>query len=208
MFKFLLKLFFKILSVLWPNSFSNKWGHYKVKFHTYRISNEFKSIRQSSSIYYPFVLKGGKCITIGCNVVLGARGVLTAWESYVGQKFIPEITIGDNTSIGEDYHITAINKIIIGNNVLMGKKITITDNSHGKIELEMLELSPKDRPLFSKGFVIIEDNVWLGDKVTVLAGVTIGKNTIIGANSVVTSNIPSNCVAAGVPAKIIKIIKG
>lgn len=180
---------------------------FKKILYTYWISGEFKSFGDKSIITYSFVLQGGKYITIGNNVILGSKGVLTAWDRYKGEKFHPEISIGDNTSIGEDFHITAINKVIIGNNVLMGKKITITDNSHGKTELRMLDLPPKDRPLFSKGHVVIEDNVWLGDKVTVLAGVKIGKNSIIGANSVVTSIIPANCVAAGVPAKIIKIIQ-
>ena len=55
--------------------------------------------------------------------------------------------------------------------------------------------------LCSKGPVVIEDNVWIGDKVTILGGVTIGDNAIIGANSVVTHDIPSNCMAAGMPAK-------
>lgn len=63
------------------------------------------------------------------------------------------------------------------------------------------------RPLFSKGIVIIEDNVWIGDKATILSGVKIGKGAIIGANAVISKDVPAYGVAVGNPAKVIKIIK-
>jgi acetyltransferase-like isoleucine patch superfamily enzyme len=162
---------------------------------------------ESSLIGYPVTLFGGRHISIGDNVYLGIRGTLTSWYSYNGDIFNPSISIGDNTSIGDEYHITAINQIHIGCNVLMGKKITITDNSHGEIDFDSLLLSPIDRHLISKGAVIIEDNVWIGDKVTILPNIRIGKNAIIGANSVVTKDIPENSVAAGIPAGVIKILR-
>jgi acetyltransferase-like isoleucine patch superfamily enzyme len=132
---------------------------------------------------------------------------LTAWDSYRSDSFSPEIFIGNNTSIGEDFHITAINKIQIGNHVLIGKKVTITDNAHGLVDGSMLTIPPIERSLYSKGSVIIEDGVWIGDKVTILAGVTIGKNVIVGANSVVTKDIAKNCVVGGIPAKVLKIMQ-
>ena len=74
------------------------------------------------------------------------------------------------------------------------------------IENEMF-LPPINRPLFSKGPVVIEDNVWIGDKATILSGVTIGMGAIVGANSVITKDIPAYAVVAGSPAKIIKMLK-
>lgn len=111
--------------------------------------------------------------------------MLTAWDRYGSETFRPQIIIGNNVSIGDDSHITAINRIEIGNNVLTGKKITITDNSHGKSTFEMLSFPPAIRQLYSEGPVIIEEGVWIGDKVTILANVHIGENAIIGANAVV-----------------------
>ncbi|MNY78908.1 Galactoside O-acetyltransferase [compost metagenome] len=67
-------------------------------------------------------------------------------------------------------------------------------------------MPPAKRRLYSKGPVIIEDNVWLGEGVVVLPGVTIGENSIVGANAVVTKSIPKNCVAGGNPARIIREI--
>ncbi|MBO1922991.1 acyltransferase [Thiomicrorhabdus sp. 6S3-12] len=112
--------------------------------------------------------------------------------------------IGDNVSINFNCHIGCVNKILIGNNVLIASNVFITDHSHGSINEADLEKPPKDRALVSKGAVIIEDNVWIGDGVSIFANVTIGKNSIIGANSVVTKSIPENCVAVGTPAQVIK----
>ena len=82
----------------------------------------------------------------------------------------------------------------------------ISDNSHGESIVSMLNINPQDRPLFSKGKVVIGNNVWLCNNVCVLSNVTIGNGVIVAANSVVTHDIPDNCIAAGVPAKIIKLI--
>ena len=108
-------------------------------------------------------------------------------------------------NIGDDCHITSSNKIVIGDNVLFGKKVTVTDNSHGRCDnLDELSFHPIIRDVFSKGAVIIKDRVWIGDKATILPGVTIGEGAIVGANSVVTKDVPDNCIVAGIPAKIIK----
>ena len=80
----------------------------------------------------------------------------------------------------------------------------INDNSHGNICREELDLAPNLRPLTSKGPIIIEDNVWIGEMVCILSGVHIGKGAIIAAGSVVTKNVPPYTIVAGVPAKIVK----
>jgi acetyltransferase-like isoleucine patch superfamily enzyme len=171
------------------------------------ITREFKSIGNNTIIKPLTSFVGGKYIKIGENSIIGNRVVLTAWSKHKSNTYIPQINIGNNVSIGDDSHITAINSITIGNNVLTGKKVTITDNSHGKSELLDLTLPPKERNLFSAGPVCIEDGVWIGDKVTILSNVHIGMNAIIGANAVVTKDIPANCIAVGIPAKVIKVIK-
>jgi acetyltransferase-like isoleucine patch superfamily enzyme len=177
------------------------------KLYTAWISKEFKNFGKNSVIYKPINLKGGNYISIGNKTSIGTRASLTAWDKYRSQTFQPTIIIGNNVSVGDDSHITAINRIEIGDNVLTGKKITITDNSHGKSNFDLLMFSPLNRPLYSVGPVYIEDGVWIGDKVTILPNVRIGKNAIIGANAVVTKDIPANCVAGGIPAKVLKIMK-
>jgi acetyltransferase-like isoleucine patch superfamily enzyme len=70
-----------------------------------------------------------------------------------------------------------------------------------------LHRPPINRPLISKGPVIIEDNVWIGEGVCITPNVRIGKNAIVGANAVVTKDVPPNTVVAGVPARVIKLLE-
>lgn len=122
------------------------------------------------------------------------------------QYFHPQIEIGNRCNIGMMSHITAINSIKMGNDVLIGPQVLISDNSHGQFVFDQLKIAPSRRPLFSKGAVVIEDNVWIGQGAMILAGVTIGKGSIIAANSVVTKSIPPYSLAAGSPATIINHI--
>lgn len=192
-------------SIFLPNFFSWLNIRFNQLYSMYK-ANEFKKA-ENCYFQYPLYLNGGKYITIGRGSGSDQRLRLDAWDEFLGDKFIPEIIIGDNVSIQKDCHIGAIDKIIIGNNVLLASKVYISDHSHGEITKEALSMAPAQRKLHSKGPVIIEDNVWLGEGVVVLAGVTIGENSIVGANAVVTKSIPKNCVAAGNPARIIREIK-
>ncbi len=151
-------------------------------------------------------ITGSEYISIGHNFRCGKRLRLEALSDYFDQKFQPEILIGDNVSIQDDCHIGAINRIYIGDNVLIASKVYISDHSHGKVNSKDIELSPMRRNLYSKGDVNILNNVWIGENVSILPGVTIGHNTIVGANSVVTKSIESNCVVAGNPARIVKLL--
>lgn len=149
------------------------------------------------------LIEGFKYIAIGPNTTFQRDIYLTAWDRYDKQQFIPELTIGSDCAIGAWNHITCVNRIVIGNGLLTGKWVTITDNSHGTTDYEDLQLPPAKRKIFSKGPVIIGNNVWIGDKATILAGVKIGDGAVIAANSVVTKDVPSFSVVAGSPARII-----
>lgn len=149
-------------------------------------------------------LVGIRHISVGQGTSIASGVQLTAWDCHNGNKYSPSITIGNHCAIRENSHITAINQITIGNNLLTGTNVLITDNSHGQSIREHMSLPFTERPLYSKGPVIIGNNVWLGNNVCVMPGVTIGDGAIIGANSVVTHDIPAYAVAAGIPAKVIK----
>jgi acetyltransferase-like isoleucine patch superfamily enzyme len=173
-------------------------------FYSYYIGAEFTHIEDGYTFEYPFLLKGGKYIKIGKCFSTRARFRLEAWDSYLNYTYTPQITIGDNVIFNFDCHIGAINRIDIGNNVLIGSRVLITDHNHGQVSEDELEMPPSFKKLYSKGPVVIEDNVWIGEGVAILPGVRIGRNAVIGANSVVSSDVPENCVAGGIPAKVIK----
>ena len=142
---------------------------------------------------------GEKCL-IDSYFCLGARSVLKQDD----KKVIPEIRIGNHCNVGQFNHFTAVNKIIIGDNLLTGRFVLITDNTHGGLNISELDIHPSKRQVISKGEVVIGNNVWLGDKVSILPGVHIGDGCIIGANSVVTHDTPPYCMAAGIPAVVIR----
>lgn len=194
----------KIIHFLFPYSLVSKLYRYRRIVYTGWISSDFKRIGKNTKIEPGLSLYNGKNIEIGNNCCIGHHSFLTAISSE-NYKTDPKIVIGNNCIMGSDIHITAINTVKIGNYVRTGKSILITDNSHGDANNKNhLVYPPNLRPVFSKGPVIIGDNVWIGEKVAIMPGVTIGDGAIIGANSVVTKDIPPYCIAAGCPAKIIK----
>jgi len=198
-----------------------KWLYKKLKAQESFELKEELSARLSSLKYNPGKVFfegieqvcGEEYIHIGDGTAFGLHLFLTAWSTFSyhdnkgcihSQDFSPEIHIGCNCYFGAYNHITAINRIQIGDNLLSGKWVTITDNNHGETTFDSVSIPPIKRALTSKGPVVIGNNVWIGDKATILAGVTIGDSSIIAANSVVTQDVPSYSVVAGNPAKVIK----
>lgn len=148
---------------------------------------------------------GEDCIKVGDRTRIERGCIITAWKRTPdGGEHTPSIEIGAGCCIGEYNHITAVNKIVIGDNLLTGRWVTITDNNHGDTLYETLQMDPCVRPVVSKGPVVIGKNVWIGDKATVLSGVSIGDGAVIAANSVVTKDVAPYTVVAGVPARVIK----
>lgn len=168
------------------------------------VSKNFKEFGDACFITRPLFLYGGNYITIGNGFRAEKCLRLEAHAEYNGTKFTPQIIIGDRVSINFDCHIAAVNKIVIGNDVLIASKVLITDHYHGVINKEGLQIPTALRTLNSKGPVIIQNNVWIGDGVCIMPDLTIGENCIIGANAVVTKSFPANCIIGGIPAEIIK----
>ena len=110
------------------------------------------------------------------------------------------LEIGDGSIIGHFNHIYCTKSIKIGKKVLTADKVYISDNLHGFSDITIPIL---EQPIIQNGEVEIGDGTWIGENACIL-GVKIGKNCVVGANSVVTKNIPDYCVAVGAPAYIIK----
>lgn len=155
-------------------------------------------------IRFPFDIRGRRYIQVMKGFTTG-RGCRI--EAYPHDNKSVVIKIGENFQMNDYVHITGTSSVEIGNNVLLASKVYISDSSHGSYQGDENDSHPdsipKDRPLFHKK-VLIKDNVWLGEHVSVLSGVTIGKGSIIGANSVVAKDIPDYCIAVGCPARVIK----
>ncbi len=185
---------FNFFSLIWCRLYS-QW-----------ISFEFKECGENFLSFGLFKLCGAKYISIGDNVSMGLNVVLEATSNYRGQHFSPSIVIGNDSSFQDDCHITCINKIIIGNHVRIGRRCLLSDNAHGASDIKLLDMDPRHRPLVSKGAIVIEDNVWLGEMCCVMPGVTIGHGSIIGANAVVTKDVPPYSIVVGPSGKVIKTL--
>lgn len=151
------------------------------------------------------------------GMVPGIAGILVRYVFYLGltksrEGFFrilegviieyPEgLSIGKNSGINAGSWINARGNVKIGAEVIIGPYCIIHSANHISDDLEM--------PIQYQGHqhepVVIEDNVWLGARVTVLPGVRIGSGAIVGAGSVVTKDIPSNAIATGTPAQVIRI---
>lgn len=169
--------------------------------YSWRIGKGFKSFGKRTTIFPGAHIEGAGFIELGNAVSIGRRAILTA---YPMPEKDPVLKVGDRTCIGSGCHITAINHVEIGADAAIGEGVTITDNSHGRVVRSEMDTHPFRRPLVSKGPVIVGDCVWVGDKATILPGVTIGRGCVIGANAVVTKDVPDYCVVAGNPAVIVK----
>jgi acetyltransferase-like isoleucine patch superfamily enzyme len=177
------------------------WKNKKNKLYTFAVKTDFGSIGKNSRICPPFHSGNVKNIYIGNDSSVMAGGWLECVPEYRGIKYDPRIDVGNGTYIGHHAHIIACSQMKIGNNVVIADNVYISDCLHGFEDVSMPIL---EQPLVNLGRVIIEDEAWLGERVCVLPNVTIGKHSVIGANSVVTKDIPAYCVAVGTPAKVIK----
>ncbi|HEY3329599.1 MAG TPA: acyltransferase [Capsulimonadaceae bacterium] len=142
----------------------------------------------------------------GFHMVLTKSGALSIGKRCVIDRDMTiecrgELSIGDNTIFGHHCTLAATDSLVIGRDCLIAEMVAIRDHDH-RFD------GPLDVPIRNQGSVSapvrIGNNVWLAGKVTVLKGVTIGDNAVIGANAVVTKDIPANAVAVGVPARVIK----
>lgn len=204
--KYILETVGYIISWLFPKDLPLLWRANISHIYTGFLRRRFGSFGHDSIIAYKaLTLQGLKYIHIGRNAQISKGVQLTVWTGYKESATVtPEIIVGDNCIIREFCHITAINSIRIGNNLLTGTNVLITDNSHGANSREEMNLNPSLRKPYSKGPVVIGDNVWLSNNVCVMPGVTIGDGAVIGANSIVTHDVPSYSIAAGIPAKVIR----
>ena len=160
--------------------------------------NSFLYLSYTSTIQKLLRLEGKENIHIGERVIIQKLTWLAALP-LTGSKEC-RLMIGDGTIIGHFNHIYATSSIIIGKDVLTADKVYISDNQHC---YENINIPISKQKILQLEAVTIGNGTWIGENVCIM-GASIGCNCVIGANSVVTKNIPDYCIAVGAPAKVIK----
>jgi acetyltransferase-like isoleucine patch superfamily enzyme len=169
--------------------------YYFIVYPIYKL--QFKKIGKRTRLKYPLKIQGKSNITLGNNVLVQYK----TWLASVPMaNNTSELVIGNNSVIGNFNHIYATKNITIGKNVLTADKVYISDNSHSFDDPTIPIMHQQIKQLNE---VFIGDGSWIGENVCII-GASVGKNCVIGANSVVTKDIPDYSIAVGSPAIVIK----
>ncbi len=156
-----------------------------------------------SGVVQPLFVNGAEQMFLGDGVGISYGARLECIREYGGQTYSPALVIGDKTTAEFFLHIGCAEKVVIGRDVMIAGHCSITDHQHGY---------DPDRPLHGQPLTVapveIQDSVFIGEYVHVLPGVTIGTHSVIGSHSVVTHDIPPYSVAVGIPARVIREVRG
>jgi maltose O-acetyltransferase len=153
----------------------------------------------------PMRVNGKGTVTIGSGNSFGfGMATILGNGTILIQARTPQarITIGEKNATSNNISIVATDSINIGNRCQIGELVAIYDSDFHEINPAARNASAGEGAPVNIG-----NNVWLGSRVMVLKGVSIGDNSVVAAMAVVTKSLPSNCVAAGVPAKVVRIIE-
>lgn len=176
----------------WPRRAARRLAYWQ------RCARSYWCLRRAFTSFGPrAAIFGAVRFRVAGTATAGAHFVVEGYDAKVSIKVAPDasLVIGDDVFLNGGVSIEAWREVRIGSNVLMAPYASIVDDDLHEVEAG----SRRD-----KGPVVVGDNVWLGRNVAVLPGVRIGDGSVVGANSVVSRDIPAGCFAAGAPARAIR----
>jgi acetyltransferase-like isoleucine patch superfamily enzyme len=177
-----------------------KWTRLRDRMFTWACRGSFGRLGKGTLLELPIRLWGEARMEIGADVFMGSHcwlQVISADEPGSGTV----ISIGDRTSISGFCTVTAARSVVIEPGVLMARYVYISDHTH---EYDSPARPIKDQGITGIAPVRVCEGAWLGQGVVVCPGVTIGRNAVVGANSVVRDDVPDFCVAVGAPARVVR----
>jgi acetyltransferase-like isoleucine patch superfamily enzyme len=162
---------------------------------------EFARLGSGAGFEPPVVLVGREHISVGERTFFHGGTWLSVVDEHNGRRHQPRLTIGARCLFGRDFFVSCVGEITIGDEVLSGPRVLVTDTYH---EYEDPDVAIIRQPMAPSRPVRIGDGVMLNAGCVITAGVTIGDRASIGANAVVTRDVPANTVVAGNPARPIR----
>lgn len=161
-----------------------------------------KSIGKNCFIGKRAYINKPKYVELGNNVRIGNYARFSIYDRFNDIELNPGLYIGDNVYAGNYLTILVADKVIIEKNVLIASNVMISSENHGMdIESEL----PYGKQSLITSPVTIREGAWIGENVSILPGVTIGKKAIVATSSVVTKDVPDYTIVGGIPAKILKV---
>ncbi|MFM0204980.1 acyltransferase [Paraburkholderia fungorum] len=163
-----------------------------------RRPKDLRRLGSATRITFPVRWTSGHCIEIGDRVIIGRNCLLQPIERYLDQVFTPRLIIEDDCYVGHDCQFHCVNSICLGRGSVLSDQVYISDVGHG--------LDPRaglimDQSVRSKGPVHVGDGAFVGFASMLLAGISVGKHSVVGARSVVTRSVPDYTMVGGNPAR-------
>ena len=168
------------------------------KIFNYRKARKMNKVGKNVFINAHLKTFNASSIQLGSNLHIGKNCTLMCYKV---QDKIGKIVLDDDSCIGDCFRVETGGDVVIGKHNLIASNVSIYSHNHGTNPIKACGFG--GQPLSGKD-VCIKEECWIGEKVIILPGVTIGEHSIIGAGSIVTKSIPSYSIAVGNPAKIIK----
>jgi acetyltransferase-like isoleucine patch superfamily enzyme len=164
-------------------------------------AKRFAHFGKGSLIYSPRGILSPHRIEIGDHVMIHEHAMFSVVERFNGREHDPWLRVGSGTNIGAGAWFSCVGRIEIGENNLMGHNVLIADSYH---EYQDPDTPIIKQPMANPEPVVIEPGCIIGPHVAILAGVTVGANSFVAANAVVTKSVPPNSVVVGNPARVIR----
>jgi acetyltransferase-like isoleucine patch superfamily enzyme len=174
------------------------WERLRARAFTMLLRRSLRTCAAGARIQPPLRLHGERRIAIGERVFVASHCWLA---TYVHDGRAGELEIGEGTSIAGHCVLAAASRVTVGRSVLFARNVYVADHRHA--------YEDTTRPVLAQGFagvapIEIGDGAWLGQNVVVCPGVRIGRGAVIGANSVVKTDVGDHCVAVGAPARVVR----
>lgn len=173
---------------------------FRVCFQSVFYKINYKKFGKYSQIIKPIRIFGKKQIAIGDKVIIMNNARIETINTWDNQIFNPQIIIGDRVNIGQNFHLTAADKLIIGKDVTISGNVFITDIDH---DYKKIGTNILNQELIIS-HTEIGDNSFIGFGASIQAGTVLGKQCIVGTNAVVRGKFDDYSVIVGAPARVVK----
>ena len=167
-----------------------------------QMSFRIKIIKKGGAIDRGLYARNLDYVLVGKNIKIKQNWRIECYPTFGHQRLDPQLTIGDGAILNFGFTAFVADKITIGPNCIFAANVTLISENHG---MDPLSEVPYHAQPLTTGPISIGEGCWLGQNVCVLPGVSIGKRCIIGANAVVSKDVPDYSIAVGVPAKVVKM---